>query len=66
MKVRVLMSSGDEDEWENVGDAVISEQFMLTVVGPAETVEVEGEPEQMMSVRARYAPGMWMRIEYEE
>lgn len=62
IQVAVLMSSGDEDVWFDLqgferpvtGRVVVSEQGMLTIIGPDE------------SIQAMYAPGMWMRVEFRE
>lgn len=91
MKVTVLLSSGDEDEWEDVADAIPSDGALYVVSLPdifkptdrtfsvTEEVKVghrERSPMVMgiphfedkttvYKLEALYAPGMWMKVEFE-
>lgn len=51
----VMLSSGDIDEWQDVRDAIVDSDMggALVVVGADEKVV------------AIYAPGMWMKVEYD-
>ncbi len=55
-KVTVLLASGDEDTWDDVEDAVMNMEAggALTVIGSDK------------NVAALYAPGMWMKVEYDQ
>lgn len=79
MKITVLLSSGDEDEWEDAADA-IEHEGSLAVVYDIEDDEVPGDIKTLtitreienealktetFQVAAQYAPGMWMRVSYE-
>lgn len=76
MNVTVLMASGDEDTWQDVVDAVVDEGSLLVLDTPDDEVYQSGEPyklitltegqvEKQMAVLAMYAPGMWMKVEYD-
>lgn len=88
MDVRVLMSSGDNDEWEGVADA-IDDRGSLVIVDRIESDEISGkiktltvthpvdlpgglqhdEPMEKSityEVLAQYAPGMWMKVEFNQ
>ena len=52
-----MMSSGDEDEWENIVDAEVTDRMKLVIWTAAENKE-----EQKLA--CVYAPGMWMKVEY--
>lgn len=60
MNVIVLLSSGDEDRWENV-DA----EMNLDLGGSLVIREEEPDPELNGRMLALYAPGMWMKSEFE-
>lgn len=64
MNIAVMMASGDVDEWEDVSDAIVDMDLggTLTIVG--EPFEHEGEI--VRPVEARYAPGMWMKVEFNQ
>lgn len=78
MKITVLMSSGDEDEWEDVEDA-LEENGSLFILAPAPD-EIPADAKTMTIVHdleggaqkgrtfllsAQYAPSMWMRVIYD-
>jgi hypothetical protein len=52
----VLMASGDTDEWVDIKDAVMEVDLggALMIVGSDD------------KVAAIYAPGMWMKVEYDQ
>jgi hypothetical protein len=64
MNVSVLLSSGDVDEWEDAHDAVMDMDLggALRVFGTPE----ETEDGMVAKVVAMYAPGMWMKVEYDQ
>lgn len=79
MKVNVMMASGDSDEWEDAADAV-DDRGSLVVLYEIEgdeipygtkVLEVSREMDdgstmgQTFQVAAQYAPGMWMKVEFE-
>lgn len=64
LNVTVLLASGDEDEWENVGDAVVDMDLGGALCIYSSPEEIEGQ--QVMQTLARYAPGMWMKVEYAQ
>ena len=92
MDVKVLLSSGETDEWEEVADTVEQQgslfvvdqitddpekQKVLVIEGPVpEWREAPGGGWEMRSgeddgvlfyeVLAQYAPGMWMKVEYNQ
>lgn len=59
MKVTVLMSSGDEDVWDEVEAA-----DMEMDLGGALVITARVDEENVRNV-AVYAPGMWMKVECE-
>lgn len=59
MNVTVLLSSGDEDNWENV-DA----EMNLDLGGSLVIREETEDPELDGRTLALYAPGMWMKAEF--
>lgn len=98
MDVKVLLSSGDEDTWNDVLDATDDRGSLVILDSPPEEVVYNGmlvkwvdlpvtvEPEMITGVkmvritrdmgergqwssvflvRAVYAPGMWMKAEFE-
>lgn len=54
-EVAVLLSSGETDEWSAVKDAL-----MDTDLGGA--LVVVGSDDKVVAI---YAPGMWMKVEYD-
>lgn len=73
MDIKVLMASGEEDEWMDAADTVVDHGAMV-VVGEIEGDEVpgdvktltvkEGQKSTTFQVHAMYAPGMWIKVEY--
>jgi hypothetical protein len=59
MKVTVMLSSGDEDVWEDAGAE------MSMDLGGALIVTDDAPEGQPSTVVAIYAPGMWMKAEFE-
>lgn len=60
MNVIVLLSSGDEDRWENVDC-----EMDLDLGGALVIREEDPDPELRGRILALYAPGMWMKGEFE-
>jgi hypothetical protein len=58
MKVKVLLSSGDEDSWDGAAAIVSMELGGALLVGPE-----KAKAEELWAI---YAPGMWMRMELED
>lgn len=52
----VLLSSGDVDEWADVRDAIMDVDLGGSLV-------VVGADEKTVAI---YAPGMWMKVEYDQ
>lgn len=75
MNVRVLMSSGESDYWEDVDDAleVAGALYVVSSTGedPGKVLRLQEErPDGSVAgvdweVEAIYAPGMWMKMEFE-
>jgi len=71
MDVKVVMASGEVDEWEDAEDTIV-DNGALVVVGEHEmdsgektiTVKQQGAPDMTYRVHAVYAPGMWIKVEY--
>ncbi len=61
MKITVLLSSGSEDEWEDVGNAEMTMDLGGALVITSEPLEDGTE-----KVLAVYAPGMWMKAEFDQ
>jgi hypothetical protein len=60
MHATVMLSSGDEDRWENV-----DVEMSLDLGGSLVIREEETDPELDGRMIALYAPGMWMKAEFE-
>jgi len=56
------MSSGETDEWDDVGGARIDWPAGALII-----LSTDGDPltDEGAIVACIYAPGMWMKIEYE-
>jgi len=79
MNINVLMSSGEEDTWEDAADAVDDRGSLVVlyeiegdeVPAGIKVLEVAQELEdgstkgQTFQVAAQYAPGMWMKVEFD-
>lgn len=73
MYIVVQMASGEVDEWEDAADTVVDHGAMV-VVGEIEGDEVsadiktitvkDGQKSKTYEVHAVYAPGMWIKTEY--
>lgn len=62
MNVTILLSSGDEDAWENASVEIDT--------GLGGTLLVREEAGELASdeggaIVAMYAPGMWMKVEFD-
>lgn len=60
MNVSVLLSSGETDSWENVGC-----EMDLNLGGSLVVREDTESEEDSGRILAIYAPGMWMKAEFE-